>query len=76
MRTNSICAIQGNVMYGILWVFDIQMDLLILARRPASDCQQKKKQTTCGMVDFAVPADYSVKLKVDKKRDKYLDLAR
>ena len=28
------------------------------------------------MVDFAVPADYRVKLKENEKKDKYLDLAR
>ena len=28
------------------------------------------------MVDFAVPVDYSVKLKESQKTNKYLDLAR
>ena len=28
------------------------------------------------IVDFAIPADYKVKLKESKKKDKYLDLAR
>ena len=28
------------------------------------------------MVDFAVPADYRVKLKENEKMDKYLDLTR
>ena len=28
------------------------------------------------MVDFAVPADYRLKLKESEKKDKYLDLAR
>ena len=36
--------------------------------------QQKKK--ICKIVDFAVPADHRLKLKVYEKRDKYLDLAR
>ena len=27
-------------------------------------------------MDFAIPADYRVKLKEGKKKDKYLDLAR
>ena len=30
----------------------------------------------CRIVDFAVPADYRVKLKENEKRDKYQDLAR
>ena len=36
----------------------------------------KKKKRTCRIVDFAVPADYRVKLKESEKNDKYLDLAR
>ena len=39
-----------------------------------SDSQQKKR--TCWIVDFAILADYRVKLKESEKRDKYLDLAR
>ena len=38
------------------------------------DSQQKKR--TCRIVDFAVPADHRVKLKENKKKDKYVDLAR
>ena len=34
------------------------------------------KKWTCQIVDFAVPADFKVKLKESDKRDKYLDLAR
>ena len=36
--------------------------------------QQKKK--ICEIVEFAVPADYRIKLKECEKRDKNLDLAR
>ena len=36
--------------------------------------QQKKR--TCKIVDFAVPADHTAKLKESEKKDKYLDLAR
>ena len=39
------------------------------------DCQQIKRKT-CQIVDFAVLADYRVKLKESKSRDKYYDLAR
>ena len=40
--------------------------------------KKKKKRTnrTCQIVDFAVPADYGVKLKESEKKDKYLDLVR
>ena len=36
--------------------------------------QQKKR--TCRFVNFAVPADHTIKLKECKKKDKYLDLSR
>ena len=42
---------------------------------PLGDVQEKKKRT-CKIVDFAVPADYRIKLKECEKKDKYLDLAR
>ena len=35
-----------------------------------------KKERICPQVDFAVPADYRVKLKESEKVDKYQDLAR
>ena len=38
------------------------------------DHQQKER--TCRIVDFAVPADYKLKLKENEKRDKYQDFAR
>ena len=47
---------------------------LISARRP--DLIKKKKKKICQIVDFAVLADYRIKLKECEKRDKYLDLAR
>ena len=34
------------------------------------------KERTKRIVDFAVPADYRVKLKESEKKDMYLDLAR
>ena len=33
-----------------------------------------KKNRTCKIVDFAVPADHRIKLKGCEKKDKYLDL--
>ena len=41
-----------------------------------SASQKEKKMKTCRIEDFAVPADYRVKLKESETRDKYLDLAR
>ena len=35
-----------------------------------------KKKKTCRIVDFAILADQRMKIKENKKKDKYLDLAR
>ena len=40
-----------------------------------SDTQQQKNRT-CRIVDFVIPADHRVKIKENKKRDKYQYLAR
>ena len=51
------------------------MDYPISARR--SDLIIiNKKERTCKIVNFAVPADHRVKLKECEKMDIYLDLAR
>ena len=39
-------------------------------------CDSQEKKGTCRIVDFAVPADYRIKMKESGKRNKYLDLAR
>ena len=50
--------------------------------RPYNNQQKKKKRKkkksslTCKIVDFVVPADHSVKLKVSEKKDKFVDLRR
>ena len=64
-----------NDTHKLLWDFDIQSDHLISARTPDLIIINKKRKI-CKIVDFAVPADHSVKLKECEKRDKYLDLAR
>ena len=53
-------------------------DHLISARRPVLIIikKKKKKKRICKIVDFAVPADYRIKLKECEKKDKYLDFAR
>ena len=38
--------------------------------------KKKEKKRTCRIVNFAVPANYRVKLKESEKRYKYVDLAR
>ena len=48
-----------------LWDFQIQIDHLISARR-TDLLTVNKKQRTCRIVDFAVPADYQVKSKEGK----------
>ena len=65
-----------NATHKLLWDFNIQMDPLIPDRRPDLIIINNKKKRTCKIVDFAVPADYRIKLKECEKKDKYLDLAR
>ena len=51
------------------------MDHLISARQE-DRVRVKKKEITCQIVNFAVPADHREKLKECKKRNNYLDLVR
>ena len=59
----------------ILRDFDIHTDHLMSARRPDLIIINKQKKRICKIVDFAVPADYRIKLKECEKKDKYLDPA-
>ena len=68
-------AVLANDTHKLLWGFDIQTDRLISARRPDLIVINNKKRT-CKIVDFAVPADHSIKLIESEMKDKYLDLAR
>ena len=52
-----------NETHKILWVFELQTDNLIPARRPDLVLIDKKK--TCHLMDFAVPTDHS---KNERKR--------
>ena len=70
-------SVQKNDAHKLLWDFDIQMDPLILARKPDLIIINKKKKKnknlkkmkrTCKIVEFAVPADHRIKLKKMKKR--------
>ena len=65
----------GNAGHKLLWDFEIQIDHLISARQPDPEMVNKNKSTSWN-VDFAVLADYIVKLKERVKKDKYLELAR
>ena len=68
-------SVQENKAHKPLWDFEIQTDKEISAKR-TDLVTVKKKEGTCRIVDFAVPADHRRKLKENEKRDKYLDLAR
>ena len=61
-----------NETHKSLWDFDAQTDHLISARR-ADLIIINKKERTCKIVDFAVPADYRVKLNESEKMDMYLN---
>ena len=53
-------------MHKLLWDFKIQTDHLISARRPDIVIINKKKRTYRN-VDFAVPIDHRVKLKMKRR---------
>ena len=67
-----------NETHKFLWDFEIQTDILISARRPDLIIinKKEKKNRTCRIVDFAVPADPWVKLKECEKKDKCFNLTR
>ena len=68
-------SVQEKVTHKILWDFEIQADHLISTKRP----DLVKKGCVCvggEIVDFALPADYKVKLKESVKKNEYLDLAK
>ena len=60
-----------NETHKLFWDFDIQTDHIISVRRP-----DLKKERTCKIADFAVPADHRVKSKESEKKDKYIDRTR
>ena len=64
-----------NETHKFFWDLEIQTDHLISARRLDLEIVNKKKRT-CQIVDFAVPADFRVKMTENEKKDKYRDLAR
>ena len=64
-----------NKTYKHLWDLEIQTDHLILARWPDLIIINKKERT-CRIAEFSVPAEHRVKLKESEKRDEHLDLPR
>ena len=64
-----------NNTHKLLRDFDIHTDHLISTRKPDLVIINKKKRI-CKILNFAVPADYRIKLKECEKKDKYLDLAK
>ena len=77
-KTRKIIIIIIITTHKILWDFGINTDHRFSARRSDRIMinKKKKKKRTCKIVDFAVLADYRIKLKECEKKDKYLDLAR
>ena len=61
-------SILGNEMNKILWDFVIQMDHPIWVRETELVLINKKERT-CHIVDFVVPADHKMKVKESKKLD-------
>ena len=79
----NLVSVLENDTHKLLWDFDMHTDHLISARipdliiiNPTPEKRKKKKKRICKIVDFAVPANYRIKLKECEKKDKYLDLAR
>ena len=65
-------SVRENERHKIPWDFEIQTDLLILARRPDQVIVKKKKKKKkqkriCQIVNFAVLDNHRVKLKECKK---------
>ena len=63
-----------NEDYKILWNFSIQTDHVIAARRP--DLVVVDKESSCKIIDFAVPGDSRIEEKEKDKIEKYQDLGR
>ena len=64
-------SILENEMHKKLWIFEVQMNHLIPARRPDLVVINKKKRT-CSLVDFDVLADHSE----NKRKRKNIQILR
>ena len=56
-------------MHKLPWNLEIQMDHCKMIRPCKKKKTKKKKNRTCQIVDFTVPADQRVKLKESEKKD-------
>ena len=61
----------GTVTKGLIKIVE---DLEIRGRVEVKK-EKRRKNKTCRIVDFAIPANHKVKLKESEKKDMYLDLA-
>ena len=66
---HNLASVRENDTHKFLWDIDIQTDHLISARKPDLIVinKKKKRKRTCKIVDFAVPADHRIKLKVIRR---------
>ena len=64
-------SVRGNEMYKTLRYFEVQMDHIILARKPNLVLISKEKKE---LVDFAVSLSHWVRIKENKMIDKYFGL--
>ena len=64
-----------NEDHEISWDFSIQIDHVIEACRPDLVAVDKK-ETSCKIMDFAVPGDSTIEEKEKDKIEKYQDLGR
>ena len=69
----SICPWKWHT-WTLMWLWHTLGSPNLGQKTRPNNNQQKKR--ICKIVDFAIPADYRIKLKECKKKDKYLDLAR
>ena len=67
-----------NEIHKIFWDFEIQKDHPILGQktRLSNSSQKKTQKKKIQILDFAIPDNNGVKIKDNKKGDKYLDLPR
>ena len=70
-------SVQENETYKILRFWGTNgSSNLSQTTSPSDNQQQQQKKRTSRIVDFVDPVDYRVKLKENKERNKYLNLAR
>ena len=72
---NEPAPVTENEECKILWIFNVQTDHVIEARRPDMIIIDKVKKL-CEIVDFEVPYDTKVNTKEVEKIENYKDLAR